>query len=294
MPCAVNRDKSMERKLITFDYAIKKILRSKANFVVLEGFLSELLHEDIKIRDILESETNQEHPEDKQNRVDLLVKNSKDELIIIEVQFERQLDYLHRIMYGTSKVIVENMRRGDNYSCIKKVISISILYFDLGAGTDYIYKGTTNFVGLHNNEKLELEQRQKLKFNVAEVSNIFPEYYLLKVNNFNDVAKDSIDEWIYLLKNSSIKNSFHAKGIKEAKRLLDVAELSDKGRRDYNRYLESLHDQASFYDSTFVEGRVEGKTEQAIETAGILKAKGIDAEIISISTGLSMDEIRKL
>ncbi|WYD79654.1 MAG: hypothetical protein V8K32_10085 [Candidatus Electrothrix gigas] len=44
------------RKLISFDWAMKKLLRSKANFDILEGFLSELLKEDIHILEILESE----------------------------------------------------------------------------------------------------------------------------------------------------------------------------------------------------------------------------------------------
>jgi hypothetical protein len=46
----------MTRKLISFDFALQKRLRSKANFGILEGFLSELLFTDIKIVAILESE----------------------------------------------------------------------------------------------------------------------------------------------------------------------------------------------------------------------------------------------
>ena len=38
-----------QRKLITFDWAMKRLLRSKANFDILEGFLSELLDEDIDL-----------------------------------------------------------------------------------------------------------------------------------------------------------------------------------------------------------------------------------------------------
>ena len=60
----------MQRKLISFDWAIKRILRSKANFDILEGFLSELLFEDITILEILESESNQEQRDDKFNRLD--------------------------------------------------------------------------------------------------------------------------------------------------------------------------------------------------------------------------------
>ncbi len=47
------------KRLIRFDWAVKRLLRNKANFVILEGFLSELLSDDIKINNILESEGNQ-------------------------------------------------------------------------------------------------------------------------------------------------------------------------------------------------------------------------------------------
>ena len=84
-------------KHIRFDWAIKRLLRQKANFDVLEGFLSELLKFDFKIQEIIESEGNQEYENDKFNRVDLLAKNTNDELILIEVQNERQHDYFHRM-----------------------------------------------------------------------------------------------------------------------------------------------------------------------------------------------------
>ncbi|MCI5117909.1 MAG: hypothetical protein D3913_08110, partial [Candidatus Electrothrix sp. LOE1_4_5] len=86
------------RKLVSFDWAMKKLLRSKANFDILEGFLSELLKEDIHILEILESESNKEEQQDKFNRVDLKVRNQDNELVIIEVQYDRELDYLQRIL----------------------------------------------------------------------------------------------------------------------------------------------------------------------------------------------------
>jgi hypothetical protein len=65
----------MKRKLVSFDWAMKRILRQKANFDILEGFLSELLKIDIKIQEMLESESNQESDADKFNRVDILAKS---------------------------------------------------------------------------------------------------------------------------------------------------------------------------------------------------------------------------
>lgn len=73
------------RNLIRFDWAIKRLLRNKADFSVLEGFLSELLRDDILIQTILESESNQRYESDKFNRVDMLVKNAKDPSLIIKL-----------------------------------------------------------------------------------------------------------------------------------------------------------------------------------------------------------------
>jgi predicted transposase/invertase (TIGR01784 family) len=73
-----------EAKLVRFDWAIKYLLRDKANFDILEGFLSALLNEKIQIISILESESNQFDSEDKFNRVDILVKDQKQRQIIIE------------------------------------------------------------------------------------------------------------------------------------------------------------------------------------------------------------------
>jgi predicted transposase/invertase (TIGR01784 family) len=144
----------MGKKLIRFDWAIKRLLRNKANFVVLEGFLSELLFDTIKIKQILESESNQYSEEDKFNRVDILTQNSKNELIIIEIQSTYEIDYFHRMAYGVSKSIAENLQLGQKYVEIKKVISVNIVYFDLGQGQDYIYRGKTEFEGLHQHDML--------------------------------------------------------------------------------------------------------------------------------------------
>ena len=65
--------KNKPRQLVSFDWAMKRLLRQKANYVVLEGFLSELLREDISIVSFEDSETNKLDEADKYNRVDLLV-----------------------------------------------------------------------------------------------------------------------------------------------------------------------------------------------------------------------------
>ena len=148
------------RKLITFDWAMKRLLRSKANFEILEGFLSELLNDDIVILELLESESNKDSATDKYNRVDLKVKNSVGELVIIGIRNEREFDYLHRIFCETTQAITEH-QQAEEVPRTEKAISITILYFDLGRGSDYIYRGETSFTGIHNQEHLQLSSRQQ-------------------------------------------------------------------------------------------------------------------------------------
>ena len=294
----------MKRKLITFDWAIKRLLRSKANFGILEGFLSELLKEDIVILEVLESEGNKEEKQDKFNRVDLKVRNSKDEIIIIEIQYDREYDYLQRIFYGVSKTAIEYMEEGQAYSKITKVISVNILYFDLGKGSDYIYKGTTRFIGLHQHDHLELTDRQKELFKKDSVESLYPEYYLIKINRFNDKAKDTLDEWIYFLKNEEIKESFTAKGLKEAQEKLSIMKLPEEEQKAYDHYKDDLHYQASMFESSFGDGYGVGHKEgEAIgEVKGEAKAtrqmvfnmakKELSIEIIAGISGLTEKEVK--
>jgi predicted transposase/invertase (TIGR01784 family) len=280
----------MGKKLIRFDWAIKRLLRNKANFIVLEGFLSELLFDNIKIEQILESESNQITEDDKFNRVDILTQNSRNELVIIEIQSSYEIDYFQRMAYGVSKSISEHLKLGQSYSEIKKVISINIVYFDLGQGHDYIYKGKTEFLGLHQKDLLELSEKQKTTFLKVQVSNIFPEYYLLKVNQFNDNAKDTLDEWVYFLKNSEVKDNFKAKGLKEAGEVLDIMRLPKDDAYGYNRYLDSLFLKAS--EIYTLQTEAEFKLKDDIVKNGILE--GLSNELLSKLTNLSVERIEAL
>jgi predicted transposase/invertase (TIGR01784 family) len=284
----------MTKKLIRFDWAVKKLLRNKANFVVLEGFLSELLFDDIKIQKILESESKQDTENDKYNRVDILTQNSKNELIIVEIQNTYEIDFFHRMIYGTSKALIENISLGQPYSEIKKVISINIVYFDLGQGKDYVYKGKTNFEGLHEKDTLQLSIQQKQTFTKKEISNFFPEYYIIKVNKFDDIAKDTLDEWVYFLKNSEVKDEFKAKGLAEAKEVLDIMRLDKEQQYGYNRYLDYLHYKASEILSLRLVAEDKVRQDRNVEIAKNLMIKESEDTFIADITGLTLGQIEEI
>jgi predicted transposase/invertase (TIGR01784 family) len=216
------------RPLISFDWAIKRLLRQKANFDIVEGFLSELLKKDIKILSIPESEANAESENDKVNKLDILCETKDKELVLIELQYNSELDYMHRMLYGSSRLIIDYMEKGSPYDKVKKIYSINKVYFDLGLGDDYVYHGTTEFKGIHVNDTLNINEGQRKAFNIEKIAQIFPEYYIIKVNRFNDLAKDSLDDWIYYFKNNDVPAKSKAKGLDKVAQILKIDAMDTK------------------------------------------------------------------
>jgi len=312
------------KKLVRFDWAMKYILRNKANFDVLEAFLSNLLKEEITVLDILESESNREVENRKFNRVDLKCNDSKGRYIIIEIQNQRESDYLQRLLWGTSKAVVEGIDLGSRYSEVVKVISVSILYhtmrLDEKENTDFIYYGTTELFGVHTKKPLVLHEtvNKNEEKSIVTSKNVFPEYYMIYAEKFQDVINEDIDEWVYFFKHGAIRDDFKSKGIKLAAKKLDYLMMPEGERKAYEDYLAYLGQELGILDSAKAEGKeegikeglkeglvkgkeegikeglVKGKEEKAVEIARNMMKLGLDIEIIRNATGLSIDEIEEL
>ena len=282
-------------QIIRFDWAMKRLLRNKANFSVLEGLLTTLLGEKIVIQKLLESESNQETEFDKYNRVDMLAEDSKGELILIEVQNNSEYAYFQRMLFGTSKLVTEYIERGDNYAKVRKVYSVNIVYFELGHGKDYVYHGKTEFRGIHTNDLLELTPFQKQTFKADTVSQLYPEYYILKVNGFNQVAKSPLEEWIYYLNTGEIPSNATAPGLDEARQKLKLTMMTRDELSAYYRHLDNIvilrNNIITEREEGRAEGRAEGAMNKAIEAARFLKASGSPIALIMGATGLTKEEI---
>ena len=283
---------------IRFDWAMKRLLRDKANFGVLEGFLTTLLGKKIKIQKLLESESNQADEDDKQNRVDVLAEDDKGELYLIEVQNESELAYFQRMLFGTSKLVTEYINRGQNYDHIRKIYSVNIVYFNLGGGTDIVYHGKTEFRGIHNGEVLSLSPFQQQRFKVDAVSDLYPEYFILKVNDFNKWSKVPLEQWIYFLNTSEIPHDATAPGLDEARKKLQIDRMTPAERNAYYRHLDNvviLKDNISTARGEGrMEGRAEGRAEAMKETARKMKQGGMDEKLIMQFTGLKAEDIALL
>ena len=297
-------------KFIRFDWAAKRMLRDKANFGVLEGLLTVLIGEKITIEHLLESESNQESAEDKFNRVDIKALNSKGEVIIVEIQLTRQLYYLERILYGVSKAVTEHISLGKKYDQVKKVYSINILYFDLGRGGDYLYHGTTHFVGVHTGDELQVNTKENNVIRMRTPSEVFPEYFIIRVNEFNKVATTPLEEWMEYLKEGYIREDTSVPGLEEARERLQYMAMSQRERAAYDEHLDAVMVQNDVLDTYKMEGIAEGRAKGIAEghakglaegraeahrdVALTMKSMGMDEEVIAKATGLTVEEVRSI
>ena len=273
---------------------MKRLLRDKANFEILEGFLSELLRRDIIIKYIGESEGNKTDRDDKTNRVDIFVEADGKELVIIELQYDFEYDYFQRMLYGVSKSVMEHISAGNPYYNVRKVYSVNIVHFDLGTGDDYVYHGITNFKGLHTKNELILSEKQKEVYAKDSIHDIFPEYYIIKVRKFKEEIRDALDEWIYYFKTSTIKDNFTARGMDGVREKLAYENLTDAERRTYWRNIKARRVRDSEIHSKYMEGRVEGKVEVKIETVINCDKEGIPVETIAKIVNLTVEEVKKI
>ena len=256
--------------------------------------------------------------------------DSKNELIIVEIQNNRELDYFHRMLYGTSKAIAEYMHTSEEYEHVRKVYSINIVYFDLGQGKDYVYHGRTTFRGIHTDDELKLSARQRKQFMRENAGDLYPEYYVLRVDDFDKVATNPLDEWISFLKTGDIPDDVTAAGLPQAREVLRKDKMTREELASYNRHMEALRYQRSVIKTGIIEGeekgmkegmkkglkegleegrkegreeglkeglekgKAEGIKEGEINTARRMKSTSIPVETIMQITGLSAEEIDEL
>ncbi|ONI46625.1 hypothetical protein AN642_02885 [Epulopiscium sp. SCG-B10WGA-EpuloA2] len=221
--------------------------------------------------------------------------------MIIEIQYDREDDFMERVIWETSKTIVDNLNVGEPYGNIDKVISINILYFNLGRGKGYIYRGKTII------EDLSDQYNEKIKKNVSIndlklTRDVFPEYYFIMIDRFHNIINGDLDEWIYLFKNSEIDEKFKAKHIDKVQEKLSILKMSPKEKQKYDIHIKEKKIAKSVIKSAIAEGeakgkakgRSEGKAETIIEIAKSLIAQNIDIEIIEKTTKLNINEIQSL
>jgi len=300
--------------LAGFDWAARKILRDKAHFDILEGFLSALLKQEIKVIALWEGEIIRDETLDKFNSIALIVEGQNKELALVEIQNNREMHYYERKLHGAPKLIVDHRQRRDGDDKFSRVMAVSIFDFPLGVGeTDYLYYGTTEFYGIHDHNRLALKPAQQQAFCKGFTGlqgNIFPEYYLIAMERFQDLVKSDLDEWIYYFKNAEIRENFKAGNIQLLQEKLALWKLPDTERRAYERFMMNKASERGMFKSAKLEGFAEGLQEERearlkegheaglkesrFKTARAMLADGEPLEKIKRYTRLSEQEILQL
>jgi len=214
---------------------------------------------------------------------------------------------------------------GQDYERVRKVISINILYFDLGEGADYLYHGQTTLTGVHTKDTLQLTRHEREDLNVVSPENVFPEYYVIRVNEFDKLAVSPLDEWLQYLKDEYIRPDTTVPGLREARERLEYLRMSPDERRVYDHYLDTLVRDTDVMKTKLLEARIEGekqgreaglakglakgleqgraegraegieqgRTEGIIATARNMKKVGFSIDDIAKATGLSVEKINE-
>lgn len=270
MPIGKSSTKGVKRvmeknRYIRFDWAAKYMLRNKADFAIFEGFIFVLLGESVTIERIIDGEWNLCSFYGKYRRVIIKAYNSKGDKIIIEIRQTFELDYLERWVY--SKGLPHNISpdNPNDYLEVKKVYSINILYFDLGEGADYLYYGQTTLTGVHTHDTLKLTKHEREDLQVVSPEDVFPEYYIIRVNEFNQLATTPLEEWLQYLKDEYIRPDTTVPGLQEARERLEYLRMSPKDRRAYDYYVETLARDTDVERTKLLEAKIEGEGRREVE-----------------------------
>ncbi len=213
------------RELISFDYAIKYLLKDKGDYEIVEGFISAILQDagysSIKIKALLESESNKEAKELKSSIADVIVEDEEGNKYIVEIDKSYTNLFLHKACFNTSRLIVDSTSSGEDYSTIKKIFHINLLYFLRKDMNSPIYHGKTIIREIDNKNPISMHIAD-MGSKIFDAHNVLPEYFIISVPLFNDVITKEIDEWLYLAKHSAVKDSFKSPYMKKVAKRLNI------------------------------------------------------------------------
>lgn len=153
-------------------------------------------------------------------------------------------------------------------------------------------------MGLHTKDNLIISTKEKNTIVSKSTSEIDTTYILVRLNEFNKVAKSPIEEWVEYLKNGFISPEAKALGLQEAREKLRYYSMSDAERYAYDEHVNAIMIQNDVLENAMLEGHAEGlaevRAEERIETAKRLLAMGLSPQQVADGTMLPLEEVEKL
>ena len=258
--------------------------------------LREFNFEEVKDLEIIDPFNLSENIELKESIIDIKAKTKNNKTVIIEFQLCGNMDFLKRIFYYISKNVVNEVKEGENYNNVQKIISINLLDFNLKFGD----KGKA-----HRCFKLIDTKDLNISLDLIQI-------HILEVKRFIEIIKNSTKEelknnrllsWMKFFTSDNLEliedelkeeNQIMSKVIEEYRKFTS----DDKMMRAYAAREAFLVGQKMMLrrerEDGFDEGKLEGIKEGQISMAKSMKTKNLDINLISEITGLTIDEIEKL
>ena len=236
----------------------------------------------------------------KESIIDIKAKTKNNETVIIEFQLCGNIDFLKRIFYYISKNVVNEVKEGENYNNVQKIISINLLDFNLKFGD----KGKA-----HRCFKLIDTKDLNISLDLIQI-------HILEVKRFIEIIKNSTKEelkknrllsWMKFFTSDNLElieeelkeeNQIMSKVIEEYRKFTS----DDKMMRAYaareaflvGQKMMLRREREDGFDEGKLEGLKEGRIAEQISMAKSMKTKNMDINLISEITGLTIDEIEKL
>jgi predicted transposase/invertase (TIGR01784 family) len=269
---------SEDPPLISFDYAIKYLLRDKGDYSIVEGFISALLqtkgYKNVKIVALLESESNREDSKSKRSLADLIVEDEDHHKYIVEIERNTKDSFIHKACFNTARLIVDSIAQRVDYTQIQKIFHISLLYFSIGKGSEAIFHGETVVYTMDKEEKLCVHIKNQDTGEVFDATNIFPEYFFISVPLFNDRLEREIDEWMHVMKYDKVPDNYRSPYMAQVAEKLSILKMTKEERDRYYYYQKNLCSDRDELSFARAEGKEEGRAEGRSEGVAIGREEG--------------------
>jgi predicted transposase/invertase (TIGR01784 family) len=264
------------------DYGFKKFFGTEINKDLLIDFLNQVLPERHHIQDLSYTPTEKlgATETDRKAIFDLYCTSPSGERFIVEVQKAKQNYFKDRSVYYSTFPIQEQAKKGNWDYQLAAVYTIGIL--------DFVFDDDRHMEQVRHEVKLKDQHCQvfydKLTFIYLEMPNFKKTEAELETN---------FDKWMYVLKHLPyLQNRPAALQERIFQKLFEAAEIARFAPEEKARYEESLkyyRDLKNVVDTSFEEGREEGKIEVILKS----HETGLDVETISKITGKSIEEVKK-
>ena len=289
------QNEAEERMQLTVDYAFKRVFGKNGNESILKDLLESILNIEIKSITIQNPEIPKNMRDGKVGVLDVRAELNGDEITEVEMQVQDQHNIDKRSPTYLTKIYSDQLKEGEQYIEVKKVVVINILNFDYYKRNSYHSVARMMFEESKENEKVDLGYIVEDKYATKDLEMHFIE--LQKFRKKDPDMSNKLEQWLCLICNEEDKIKMAEsknEEIEKAKKELEKLAMNPEDRELYELRLKAIRDEMNIRYSGYIDGMAEGKAEEKTQIARNLLKENVNIEFISKVTGLSLKEIEKL